>query len=172
MHFSNFSTLQFWVIPSLNVGNKKQLGPSISFVNVFGILLSRFTDLFNIDEITTFGGRSMVSFGESDKLFIEYGVIHPTYINQLSKKVVGSIVAYDHSAIRDNKRHYIGNIFYKNGIIALTDRSGYFSDVLSNSGVSGFELEFKSMHTLYENEILCKIQTRQTQIVRSIFMKF
>ena len=35
VHFSNFCTLQFWVIPSLNIGNKKQLGPSISFVNVF-----------------------------------------------------------------------------------------------------------------------------------------
>ena len=35
VHFSNFCTLQFWVIPSLNIGNKKQFGPSISFVNVF-----------------------------------------------------------------------------------------------------------------------------------------
>ena len=37
VHFSNFSTLQFWVIPSRNIGNKKQLGPWISFVNVFGV---------------------------------------------------------------------------------------------------------------------------------------
>ena len=40
VHFSNFCTLQFWVIPSLNIGNKKQLGPSISFLNVFGILFT------------------------------------------------------------------------------------------------------------------------------------
>ena len=140
---------------------KKQYGHSVSLSKNFISVGSPVLGNFNIDEITTFGGRSVVSFGESDKLFIEYDMIHPTYINQLSKKVVGSIIAYDHSAIRDNKRHYIGNIFYKNGIIALTDRSGYFSDVLSNSGVSGFELEFKSMHTLYENEILCKVEPHE-----------
>ena len=140
---------------------KKQYGHSVSLSKNFISVGSPILGNFNIDEITTFGGRSMVSFGESEKLFIEYSTIHPTYISQLSKKAVGSIIAYDHSAIRDNKRHYIGNIFYKNGIIALTDRSGYFSNVLSNSGVSGFELEFKSMHTLYENEILCKVDPHE-----------
>ncbi len=140
---------------------KKQYGYSVSLSKNFICVGSPVLGNFNIDEIVTFGGNSVVSFGTAEKLFIEYNTIHPSYVSQLSKNLVGSIISYDHSAIRDNKKHYIGNIFYKNGVIALTDRSGYFSNVLSNSGVSGFELEFKSMHTLYENEILCRVEPHE-----------
>tara|TARA_B100001093_G_scaffold215047_1_gene206347 strand:+ start:25076 stop:34474 length:9399 start_codon:yes stop_codon:yes gene_type:complete len=140
---------------------KKQYGHSVSLSKNFISVGSPVLGNFNIDEISTFGGRSVVSFGDSEKLFIEYNVIPPTLINDFSKKIVGSIISYDHAAILDNKSQFIGNVFYKNGVIALTDRTGYFSELLSNSGTSGFELEFKSMHTLYENEILCKVEPHE-----------
>ena len=138
---------------------KKQYGYSVSLSKNFICVGSPVLGNFNIDEIVTFGGNSVVSFGTAEKLFIEYNTIHPSYVSQLSKNLVGSIISYDHSAIRDNKKHYIGNIFYKNGVIALTDRSGIF--LMYYNGVSGFELEFKSMHTLYENEILCRVEPHE-----------
>lgn len=140
---------------------KKQYGFAVSLSNNFICVGSPVLGNFNIDELITFGGSSVVSFGTSEKMYIEYSAIHPSYISELGKNIVGTIISYDHSAIKDNKKHYIGNVFYKNGVIALTDRDGYFTNVLSNSGVSGFELEFKSMHTLYENEILCKVEPHE-----------
>ena len=71
------------------------------------------------------------------------------------------MISYDHSALRDRKSQYIGNVFYKNGIISLTDTEGYFSNILTNSGSSGFELEFKSTQTLYENEVLCRVEPHE-----------
>jgi len=140
---------------------RKQYGHSVSLSRNFIFVGSPILGDFNIDNLMTFGGTSVVTFGSSDKMFLEYDEIHPRYLSELNKNTVGSVVSYDHSALRDNKQYFLGNIFYKNGIIALTDTHGYFSNLLTNSGSNGFELEFKSSQTLYENEIICKVEPHE-----------
>ena len=92
---------------------KRQYDHSVSLSKNFICVGSPVLGNFNIDEITTFGGNSLVSFGSSEKMFIEYNSIDSSYISDLGKSTVGSVITYDHSAIRDNKKHYIGNVFYK-----------------------------------------------------------
>ena len=140
---------------------KKQYGHSVSLSKDFIYIGSPILGNFNIDNLVTFGFSPIVSFGTSDSMFLEYDEIHPKYINDLNKNVVGSVISYDHSALRDDKKYFLGNVFYKNGIVSLTDTDGYFSNILTNSGSSGFELEFKSTQTLYENEIVCKIDPHE-----------
>ena len=41
--------------------------------------------------------------------------------------------------------HNILEMFLQNGILSLTDAEKLFSDILTNSGSSGFELEFQSI---------------------------
>ncbi len=50
----------------------------------------------------------------------------------------------------------IGNVFYEHGVIAITD-TGSYSSVGLGSGTDGWELDFKSTHTIYEHEYLCNI---------------
>lgn len=64
----------------------------------------------------------------------------------------------------------IGNVFYSQGIIVISDpRPKYQHAVLGNGAVAGnsfayqtgslgFDLTFKGAHTIYENEILCRIK--------------
>ena len=54
-----------------------------------------------------------------------------------------------------------GNVFYKNGILSITNTDGYFSNILNNSGDRGYEIEFKGTQTLYENEIICKVEPHE-----------
>ena len=83
VHFSNFCTLQFWVIPSLNIGNKKQLGPSISFVNVFGILLTLKVAFCQKNLEKIFTSQKIFRFSVLN-LFIQYTTL---IICQLSKNL-------------------------------------------------------------------------------------
>ena len=136
---------------------RKQYGNSVSLSADFIYVGSPVLGNFLIDELITFGGNSVVSFGSSGRLFIEHEDINPKYISELGSSIAGSVVAYDHQAIRSTKKYYLGNVFYKNGVISLTSPDGHFTNILNNSGNNGFELEFKSTQTLYENEILCRV---------------
>ena len=140
---------------------RKQYGTGVSLNSNFICVGSPILGDFNIDEIITFGGNSVISFGTTSKMFLDYERIHPNYIKNLGKNSVGAVISYDHSSLRDNRCNYIGNVFYKNGIISITDRDGYLENIVKNSGTSGFELEFKSTHTIYENEIVCKVEPHE-----------
>jgi len=50
----------------------------------------------------------------------------------------------------------IGNAFYSQGIITITD-TGSYATVGLNSGSNGFSINFKSTHTIYEYEYVCMV---------------
>jgi len=59
----------------------------------------------------------------------------------------------------------VGNIFYKNGVVVLTNtHTGYMKDFMSKSGQSGYEISFKGVHTLFETEIVCKIEPNEFNV--------
>ena len=52
----------------------------------------------------------------------------------------------------------IGNVFYKNGLITITDNSPLFSNILTGYNEFGFELEYQSQYTIFENEYLIRVE--------------
>ena len=143
---------------------RKQFGHSVTLSSSFIFVGSPVLGNFKVDELITFAGQSVVSFGNTSKLFVEHEDVHPSYLRKLENSLAGSVVVYDHMAILDTKRYYMGNVFYKNGIVSITNTDGHFSNILNNSGTNGFEVEFQSSQTLYENEILCRVEPNEFNI--------
>ena len=53
-----------------------------------------------------------------------------------------------------NSGSVVGNIFYNDGLIVLTD-TGSYSTVGTGNGSDGFTLKFNSSQTIYEREYIC-----------------
>ena len=140
---------------------RKQFGNSVSLSKDFIFIGSPVLGNFQIDELVTFAGTSVVPFGMNSRLFMEHNDINPKYLNELSNSISGTVVSYDHQALQSTKKYYLGNAFYKNGIMSISDQQNHFSDILKNSGTNGFDIEFKSTQTLYENEILCRVESNE-----------
>ena len=51
----------------------------------------------------------------------------------------------------------VGNVFYSEGIIAVTDTGSLYKDVLANSGSNGWEMDFKSTVTNVEYQYFLDI---------------
>ncbi len=62
----------------------------------------------------------------------------------------------------NNSGSLVGNIFYNDGIIVLTD-TGSYSDVGTKNGSDGFTLTFDSTQTIYEREYVCKVNENDFQ---------
>ena len=56
----------------------------------------------------------------------------------------------------NNSGSVVGNVFYDEGIIVITD-TGSYSTVGSGDGSDGFSLTFDSTQTIYEREYVCKV---------------
>jgi hypothetical protein len=110
---------------------------------------------FPIDELGTFDGSGIKVFETCDALVSGYE-LNEQKLHEYEEFLEGSVVAYDTGAMR-GERSQLGNIFYKNGIIVLTENNSYLSSVMSGSGKTGFEMELMGLHTIYENEILCTV---------------
>lgn len=67
----------------------------------------------------------------------------------------GSAYVYDIGLLEKNRK--IGNIFYKNGVIAITSDELHYSHSLLLSGSSGYEISYKGTQTIFENEYLIRI---------------
>jgi hypothetical protein len=111
---------------------------------------------FPITELETFDGGGMEALDSCDALVAEYE-IDETRLHEQDLFLEGNVIAYDSGALMRGERSQVGNIFYKNGIVVLTSINTYLSSVMHGSGKTGFELEFKGTHTIYENEILCTV---------------
>lgn len=70
-------------------------------------------------------------------------------------KYSGSLYVYDLDTLEENPQ--IGNVFYKNGQIVLTNTSSNYSQILANSGSRGFDLTYQGTHTIFEHEYLITI---------------
>ena len=73
----------------------------------------------------------------------------------------GSILAYDVKTIRDGGKVYVGNVFYKNGIAVISELSEYYENLLKFGGRNGYEITFDDINSIYENEILCKVNPHE-----------
>jgi len=56
----------------------------------------------------------------------------------------------------NNSGSVVGNIFYDDGLLVVTD-TGSYSSVGSGEGTDGFSLTFDSTQTIYEREYICKV---------------
>ena len=56
----------------------------------------------------------------------------------------------------------VGNVFYNDGIIVITD-TGSYSSVATDNGSDGFTLKFNSTQTIYEREYVCVVGENDLQ---------
>ena len=56
----------------------------------------------------------------------------------------------------------VGNIFYNDGIIVMTD-TGSYTTVGTKTGADGFTLKFNSTQTIYEREYVCVVDENEFQ---------
>ena len=71
-----------------------------------------------------------------------------TQINNLSQSV-------------DNKP-YVGNIFYNNGLVAITKPN--YQDMLNPGNSNDFTLQYKGTHLIYENEYQCMVDQHEFDV--------
>lgn len=67
----------------------------------------------------------------------------------------GSVFVYDFDEY--NKNPHLGNIFYKNGYVVMTNTSSNFYDILTKTGSRGFDMDYQGTHTIFEHEYLVTI---------------
>jgi hypothetical protein len=70
--------------------------------------------------------------------------------------VSGSIYRYDPNDL--NNFFQVGNVFYKNGMVVITETSSFFGNILSGSGERGHEITFRGEHPIHETEVLVPIK--------------
>lgn len=69
----------------------------------------------------------------------------------------GSVFSYDLNLLSDKTK--LGNVFYKDGIIAITATGSTVRDTLNPvKSRFGFDIEFVSEHTVNEYEIFCEVE--------------
>jgi hypothetical protein len=68
----------------------------------------------------------------------------------------GSVYVYDMNKYEADPK--IGNVFYKNGHLAITNTSSMYHDVMTGTGSRGFTLDYQGAHTIYEHEYLVSIR--------------
>lgn len=68
----------------------------------------------------------------------------------------GSVFVYDMNKYEADPK--IGNVFYKNGHLAITNTSSMYHDVMTGTGSRGFTLDYQGAHTIYEHEYLVSIR--------------
>ena len=56
----------------------------------------------------------------------------------------------------------VGNVFYNDGIIVITE-TGSYSSVATGNGSDGFSLKFSSTQTIYEREYVCVVGENEFQ---------
>ena len=70
-------------------------------------------------------------------------------------KYSGSLFVYDMDTLEENPQ--IGNIFYKNGQIILTETASNYLPIMTGTGSTGFNLTYQGEHTIFEHEYLIEI---------------
>jgi len=76
-----------------------------------------------------------------------------------SNLVNGSAYIYDLKKLVKNRK--VGNVFYKNGKFIFSNSGSVFDDLLkdrSNLTLPKYDITYKSKQTLYEKQVLCRIE--------------
>lgn len=67
-------------------------------------------------------------------------------------KYSGSLYVYDMDTFEVDP--LIGNVFYRNGCVVLTNTSSNYVGIMTGTGSRGFELNYRGTHTIFEHEYL------------------
>lgn len=93
------------------------------------------------------------------------GICNPEYLDIIDptnqsgsfpSSYSGSVFVYDMNKYEADPK--IGNVFYKNGHLAITNTSSMYHDVMTGTGSRGFTLDYQGAHTIYEHEYLVSIR--------------
>ena len=71
----------------------------------------------------------------------------------------GSVYLYDLNELVND--HVVGNVFYRNGKIIFSNSGSVFDELLkdrSNLTLPKYNITYKSQQTLYETQVLCRIE--------------
>lgn len=61
----------------------------------------------------------------------------------------------------------VGNVFYTDGFVVITETSEPYNTIGTLEGSDGFSVEFKSTKTIYEREYVCQIQENEFQFTNN-----
>ena len=67
----------------------------------------------------------------------------------------GSVFVYNLNQYTSDQP--VGNVFYKNGYLVLTNTSSNYQNILTGTGSQGFTLNYQGSHTIFEHEYLVSI---------------
>lgn len=70
-------------------------------------------------------------------------------------KYSGSLFVYDMDTLETDPQ--IGNVFYKNGQIILTNTASNYLPIMTGTGSKGFSMVYQGEHTIFEHEYLINI---------------
>lgn len=119
---------------------------------------------FPVSGLFTMQEDEIYLFNEVGTVATSFGNFSINELDYMNYNIGGKVIAYESTSIRDNKKTYVGNVFYKNGVAVISDVFEQFSELFSGTGDRGFEVEFEGSHTIYENEILCRVEPYEFNI--------
>jgi hypothetical protein len=76
-------------------------------------------------------------------------------IEKVDPNLSGSVFIYNINDLYQDD--HLGNIFYKNGVLCVTNTSSIFDNIFLGEGKRGYSITFKGQHTIFENEIICNV---------------
>tara|TARA_Y100001972_G_scaffold53173_1_gene65085 strand:- start:250 stop:1359 length:1110 start_codon:yes stop_codon:yes gene_type:complete len=71
------------------------------------------------------------------------------------------------SPIAEGSGSLVGNVFYNDGFIVITETNSPYNTVGTLEGNDGFSVEFKSTKTIYEREYVCAIDENEFQFTNN-----
>jgi hypothetical protein len=96
----------------------------------------------------------------------------------MSEEIKGAAYIYNFSELVNN--HVVGNVFYKNGKMILSNSGSVFDELLkdrSDTTLPKYDIDYKSQQTIYEKQILCRIEpgefnfsTNPTSLIPNTFV--
>lgn len=131
-----------WNIKNTIKRNKESYSPA----NVYGYSVCICSDFLSV-------GAPVVNLAVPSATASIYD---PVNFKLFPENYSGSVFVYNFNNYEENP--LIGNVFYKNGYVVLTNTSSNYHDIFYKTGSRGFELSYQGSHTIYEHEHLISIR--------------
>ena len=148
-------------------GYSVSLSPAFIYVGLPVIGQFPFTELITFDESrlsVTRDYKINPHETEAREAMFAYYQFDDLQLQRDDRDFSGQVIAYKTESVRYGNRAQVGNIFYKNGVVVLTELKNHFKTILQGSFSDGYQLEFNGTHTLYETEILCKVEPNEFNV--------
>ena len=80
--------------------------------------------------------------------------------------------SFDNNVITLNTGSVVGNVFYDTGMIVMTDTGSHYINVGLGSGTDGFEIDYRSTHTIYQHEYTVIAPAGQFNMSKNISLTY